>query len=151
MELLEIFAQSSTMGLNLILFMYRWKDRHMNTLELCYYIMSINSTSFFTWLHDIKKHLTCHLSRRLSSLLEPPDKHIGISYTTLFGWSKVTNASRLLIVQNPSPSVSVLPLQVYTLYTPQTYWWLNKFTCAVTGHVGDMTAIWVGGCQQTEH
>lgn len=37
-----------------------------------------------------------HEKQRLISLLEPPDKDFGISYTTLFGWSKVTNAQWLL-------------------------------------------------------
>lgn len=40
--------------------------------------------------------VTCHPSLRLSSLLEPPDKDLGIRYTSLFRWSKVTNGSWLL-------------------------------------------------------
>ncbi len=46
--------------------------------------------------------VTCHPSQRLSSLLEPPDKDLGIRYTTLFRWSKVTSLVAAHIIQSPS-------------------------------------------------
>lgn len=66
-----------------------------------------------------------HGTQRLISLLEPPDEDFGISYTTLFGWAKVTNAWWLLTL-----FAVLLPLPPYFCFTcgrGWTYRWCDKF------------------------
>lgn len=153
----DICLSSSTMGLNLMLLIYRRKDRHT---ELCYVQVMNNVFLLYvaaqrnkrTW-HAIRLRDWAHFSSPQTRIwgLVTPHYLDDLRSQMPHGCSHCSQFFPLSF----RPSVSSVHSATIRTEGGHTGGWTNlllPFLATCRHHVvGDITAVVVGGCQQTEH